>query len=298
LTFKHSKLTVFLSTYRLPLRSSELLLVGLLDQAESVLPLSFLAFTLRSSADCIVLGTHYFSASPDNVVVNQLFGSATGLGMGILTFDWSQINWIGSPLVSPWWAEVNIGVGFVLGFWIIVPCLYYTNVSPRFRSSFARKPRSNKPPSSSSTSFRPFSSSFSPGLELPIPPHPLQYCLRSVRSTVQLHSSTLTDQGVQRDRIRCLLSRLSHRVFRHGLHHRDGSHHCSLGSHGSLLREDHLGRDQGEPSRGGRCSREVDEIVSRSAKMVSSRALFLSKHSSISLLTFLSSSAGGTDSPS
>ena len=39
--------------------------------------------------------------APKNVVVNTLFGTSTGLGMGILTFDWSQIGYIGSPLVTP-----------------------------------------------------------------------------------------------------------------------------------------------------------------------------------------------------
>lgn len=65
---------------------------------------------------------------PNNIVVNQLFGTATGLGMSLLTFDWSQINWLGSPLVTPWWAEVNIGVGFVISMWIVVPAMYYSNV--------------------------------------------------------------------------------------------------------------------------------------------------------------------------
>ena len=39
--------------------------------------------------------------APNNVVVNALFGNTTGLGMSILTFDWSQIAFIGSPLVTP-----------------------------------------------------------------------------------------------------------------------------------------------------------------------------------------------------
>jgi hypothetical protein len=77
---------------------------------------------------------------PNNVPVNQLFGVANGLGMSFLTFDWTRIAWIGSPLMGgwfyfftiwfgrtsdwiqvPWWAEVNIFVGFVLFFWILVP---------------------------------------------------------------------------------------------------------------------------------------------------------------------------------
>lgn len=46
-----------------------------------------------------------------------------------MTFDWSQIAWIGSPLMIPWWAEVHVFAGFVLFYWIMVPILYYTNVS-------------------------------------------------------------------------------------------------------------------------------------------------------------------------
>lgn len=38
---------------------------------------------------------------PNNVVVNVLFGTSTGLGMSVLTFDWSMISFIGSPLVTP-----------------------------------------------------------------------------------------------------------------------------------------------------------------------------------------------------
>ncbi|PFH46867.1 hypothetical protein AMATHDRAFT_153607 [Amanita thiersii Skay4041] len=66
-------------------------------------------------------------AAPDNVPVNQLFGVHSGLGMSILTFDWSQITWIGSPLMVPWWAQVHIFLGFVVFFWILTPILYYTN---------------------------------------------------------------------------------------------------------------------------------------------------------------------------
>lgn len=63
-----------------------------------------------------------------NRLVNQLFGSTNGLGFGIFTLDWSQIAYIGSPLVIPWWAEVNVIVGFAFFFWFLGPILYYTNV--------------------------------------------------------------------------------------------------------------------------------------------------------------------------
>jgi OPT family oligopeptide transporter len=39
--------------------------------------------------------------APNNIAVNALFGSSTGLGMGVFTFDWSMISFIGSPLVTP-----------------------------------------------------------------------------------------------------------------------------------------------------------------------------------------------------
>lgn len=76
-------------------------------------------------------GLSYFSwvcwIAPDNIVVNQMFGYVSGLGMSMVTFDWSQITYIGSPLATPWWAEANIAVGFIFFFWLVVPALYYTN---------------------------------------------------------------------------------------------------------------------------------------------------------------------------
>ncbi|KAG8891253.1 hypothetical protein FRC00_014015, partial [Tulasnella sp. 408] len=76
-------------------------------------------------------GLSYFSficwIFPKSVVVNQLFGTVTGLGMGVLTFDWAQISFMGSPLLTPWWAAIQTFVGFVLFYWIILPILYYTN---------------------------------------------------------------------------------------------------------------------------------------------------------------------------
>ncbi|KAI0740140.1 OPT oligopeptide transporter [Earliella scabrosa] len=65
--------------------------------------------------------------APNNVVVNQLFGYYTGLGMSLITFDWSQIAYIGSPLATPWWAAANVAVGFVFFFWVLTPVVYYTN---------------------------------------------------------------------------------------------------------------------------------------------------------------------------
>ncbi|KAJ5296551.1 Cytochrome b5 [Penicillium atrosanguineum] len=66
--------------------------------------------------------------APKNVVVSNLFGVASGLGMFPLTFDWAQIAYIGSPLLTPWWAAANIVTGLVVVIWIIAPILYYKNV--------------------------------------------------------------------------------------------------------------------------------------------------------------------------
>jgi OPT family small oligopeptide transporter len=66
--------------------------------------------------------------APENVVVNQLFGYQSGLGMSLITFDWAQITYIGtSPLATPWWAEANVIAGFIVFFWIVAPITHFTN---------------------------------------------------------------------------------------------------------------------------------------------------------------------------
>ncbi|CAC9891319.1 unnamed protein product [Aureobasidium pullulans] len=72
-------------------------------------------------------------AKPNNVVVNQLFGQQTGISLGFpftgFTLDWSQINsFYNSPLISPWHALANTGVGIIFFGWIIVPALHYGGV--------------------------------------------------------------------------------------------------------------------------------------------------------------------------
>ncbi|KAF9261975.1 small oligopeptide transporter [Marasmius fiardii PR-910] len=65
---------------------------------------------------------------PENVVIAQLFGYINGLGLSIFTFDWNQIAYVGSPLVTPWWAQANVIFGFIFFYWIITPILYFKNV--------------------------------------------------------------------------------------------------------------------------------------------------------------------------
>lgn len=55
------------------------------------------------------------------------FGVASGLGLFPLTFDWAQIAYIGSPLLTPWWAAANVVGGLVIVMWIIAPILCMGN---------------------------------------------------------------------------------------------------------------------------------------------------------------------------
>lgn len=79
----------------------------------------------------------YFSVitwfAPKNVVIANLFGVASGLGLFPVTFDWAQIAYIGSPLLTPFWAAMNVVGGLVIVMWIIAPIAYYKNL---FYSSY------------------------------------------------------------------------------------------------------------------------------------------------------------------
>ncbi|KAK4459869.1 sexual differentiation process protein isp4 [Cladorrhinum samala] len=65
--------------------------------------------------------------APENVVVANLFGVVSGLGLFPLTFDWAQIAYIGSPLLTPFWAAMNVVGGLVIVMWVIAPIAYYSN---------------------------------------------------------------------------------------------------------------------------------------------------------------------------
>ena len=68
--------------------------------------------------------------APNNSKVNQLFGTFHGLSFGLLTFDWGQITFNGSPLPVPWWAAANIGLTVVFFYWFLVPVLYVSSIVP------------------------------------------------------------------------------------------------------------------------------------------------------------------------
>ncbi|KAK0391235.1 hypothetical protein NLU13_0736 [Sarocladium strictum] len=67
--------------------------------------------------------------APRNVVIANLFGVSSGLGLFPVTFDWAQITYIGSPLLVPFWAAMNVIGGLAIVMWIVAPILYYTNVA-------------------------------------------------------------------------------------------------------------------------------------------------------------------------
>ncbi|KAF9235742.1 OPT oligopeptide transporter protein-domain-containing protein [Melanogaster broomeanus] len=62
---------------------------------------------------------------PEDPVIAQLFGYMHGMGMSVITLDWSQIASVTSPIIG--WAAANILFGFVTFYWIITPILYFTN---------------------------------------------------------------------------------------------------------------------------------------------------------------------------
>ncbi|KAL2264366.1 hypothetical protein VTK26DRAFT_5792 [Humicola hyalothermophila] len=66
--------------------------------------------------------------APDNVVVANLFGVVSGLGMFPVTFDWAQVAYIGSPLLTPFWAAMNVVGGLVVVMWLAAPIAYYCNM--------------------------------------------------------------------------------------------------------------------------------------------------------------------------
>ncbi|PIN14460.1 Sexual differentiation process protein ISP4 [Handroanthus impetiginosus] len=67
--------------------------------------------------------------SPKSILVNQLGSGLKGLGIGAIGFDWSTISsYLGTPLASPLFATFNIGVGFILVMYVIVPLGYWLNV--------------------------------------------------------------------------------------------------------------------------------------------------------------------------
>ncbi|XP_010455470.1 PREDICTED: oligopeptide transporter 7-like [Camelina sativa] len=66
---------------------------------------------------------------PSSVMAQQIGSGLHGLGVGAIGLDWSTISsYLGSPLASPWFATANVGVGFVLVIYVLVPICYWLDV--------------------------------------------------------------------------------------------------------------------------------------------------------------------------
>ncbi|KAL4743235.1 OPT oligopeptide transporter protein-domain-containing protein [Aspergillus similis] len=65
---------------------------------------------------------------PKSVVLNQLLGVKSGMGLIPITFDWTQVSYVASPLLVPSWAILNVAAGLVLWIWIVAVACYYSNI--------------------------------------------------------------------------------------------------------------------------------------------------------------------------
>lgn len=74
------------------------------------------------------VGNWFCLIAPDNVPLNQMLGTQSGVGLLPLTFDWNQITYVINPLATPWWAQAHTIVGFFVFFVITTPVAYYSNV--------------------------------------------------------------------------------------------------------------------------------------------------------------------------
>ncbi|KAF9210190.1 hypothetical protein BGZ49_000011 [Haplosporangium sp. Z 27] len=65
--------------------------------------------------------------APNNISLAQMTGSS-GMGIGTIALDWSALSSTVAPLATPWFAQFNILIGFILVAYVMVPWAYYTNL--------------------------------------------------------------------------------------------------------------------------------------------------------------------------
>ncbi|KAF8391689.1 hypothetical protein HHK36_023998 [Tetracentron sinense] len=64
----------------------------------------------------------------DSITAQQIGSGLHGLGLGSFAFDWSTASsFLGSPLVTPAFAIINVLVGFSLMLYVLIPIAYWTN---------------------------------------------------------------------------------------------------------------------------------------------------------------------------
>ncbi|CAN4122423.1 unnamed protein product [Withania somnifera] len=64
-------------------------------------------------------------AFPKSVLAHQLGSGLNGLGIFSFTFDWSVIVYLNSPLVTPFFAILNILAGYVIIVYMMIPAAYW-----------------------------------------------------------------------------------------------------------------------------------------------------------------------------
>ncbi|XP_002960906.2 oligopeptide transporter 4 [Selaginella moellendorffii] len=68
-------------------------------------------------------------AFPNSVLAQQLGSGFQGLGLGAIGLDWaSASSYLGSPLVSPFFAIANVAVGYILIAYVMMPTFYWANI--------------------------------------------------------------------------------------------------------------------------------------------------------------------------
>ncbi|KAL1817652.1 hypothetical protein ACET3Z_020226 [Daucus carota] len=65
-------------------------------------------------------------AYPNSVTAHQLGSGFSGLGIGAFTLDWSAVaSYLGSPLITPFFAIVNVFIGYTLFVYVVIPLSYW-----------------------------------------------------------------------------------------------------------------------------------------------------------------------------
>ncbi|EFJ35289.1 hypothetical protein SELMODRAFT_166204 [Selaginella moellendorffii] len=66
---------------------------------------------------------------PKSVLAQQLGSGLKGLGLGSFSLDWATISaYLGSPLVTPWFAICNVIFGYLVVMYIVTPACYWSNI--------------------------------------------------------------------------------------------------------------------------------------------------------------------------
>lgn len=68
--------------------------------------------------------------APNNAILAALTGSYTGIGLNpVPTLDYNVVSGIVDPLITPYFAIINVVVGMSIMGLIFLPALWFSNVS-------------------------------------------------------------------------------------------------------------------------------------------------------------------------